>query len=297
LKAAPFEYSAPVELDEALSLLARYGDEARPLAGGQSLVPLLVLRMARFARLIDLGRVAELVGIEPTDGGLRIGAMTTYADIERDPDAAVVSPLLVEATRHVGHFQIRNRGTIGGSIAHADPTAEYPAVALALDATVEVARESSTRWLPIDGLLQSAWSTSLEPGELVVAIELPAPEPRTGFAIDEIAPRPGDFATAGATAAITLAHDGRVQRARVVLFAVSDRARRITELEDALVGASVADLDLDGLAREFTAGLHPPADVLATSAYRQRMAARLAAAVVRTAVGRAQQQATAARGR
>ena len=153
MKAAPFDYAAPQRLDEALALLHEYAEDGKPLAGGQSLVPLMALRMARFDMLVDVNHVPELQGVRQEDDELVLGATTRQASIERDVAVRTHVPLLADATRYIGHFQIRNRGTLGGSLAHAEPAAEYPAVALALDASVDIADWQSRRRVPIDELI------------------------------------------------------------------------------------------------------------------------------------------------
>jgi aerobic carbon-monoxide dehydrogenase medium subunit len=289
MKPAAFEYSAPVELDEALAILQEHGDEAKPLAGGQSLVPMMNLRMARFGQLVDLRRIGELRAISDEDGILVVGAMTTQTTIEHDEVVYRHSPLLREATGYIAHFQIRNRGTIGGSLAHADPAAEYCAVGLALDAELEIASSRGRRRLPVDELLSFAYVTTLMPDELLVAVRLPAWGPRSGFAIEEIARRRGDFALVGGAAAVALGPTGLIDRARVVLFGVEPRARRLAELEETLTGADPDALDVEAAADAATAALNPISDVQATAHYRRRMAGPLAAWVVRMALVRARE--------
>jgi aerobic carbon-monoxide dehydrogenase medium subunit len=183
MKPAPFDYHAPTSVSEAVELLSQFGDDAKVLAGGQSLVPMLALRLARFDHLVDLGRITELRQIERSNGTLRVGAMVPQAAIERNPDVAAVSPLLARATPLIGHFQIRNRGTVGGSLAHADPAAEYPAVALALDVDLEVAGASGSRRVAAQDFFLSTWTTVLAPDELLVAINFPIWAGRVGFSI------------------------------------------------------------------------------------------------------------------
>jgi carbon-monoxide dehydrogenase medium subunit len=290
VKPASFAYAAPAELEEALSILHEHRDEAKPLAGGQSLVPMMNLRLARFGQLVDLRRIAQLRAISEENGTLVLGAMTTQTTIERDEGIHRHSPLLREATRYIGHFQIRNRGTIGGSLAHADPAAEYCAVALALDAELEIANCDGRRRLPVDQLLSFAYVTTLTPEELLVAVRLPAWGGRSGFAIEEIARRLGDFALVGGVAAITLGSGELIERARVVLFGVGLRAQRLTALEEALTGADPDGLDIPAAADECTATLDAKSDVQATAHYRRRTAGPLAARIVQLALARAREQ-------
>jgi aerobic carbon-monoxide dehydrogenase medium subunit len=293
MKPAPFDYSAPEEIEEALALLHEHGDDGKVLAGGQSLVPLLALRLARFDMLIDINRVAGLSGVQRSGGELVIGARTRQAEIARDERIRRDAPLLADATRYIGHFQIRNRGTIGGAIAHADPTAEYPAAALALDAEIELASQRGRRRIAVDDFLVSAYVTAIEPDELVVSVRVPAPAPRAGFAIEEIARRPGDFALVGGVAAVALDDDDAITLARVVMFGVGPRPVRLTALEEEILSCRTLPSDLDASSRAVAAGLNPPSDVQASAAYRRDVSGPLAARLVRNAWARAQVQPTA----
>jgi aerobic carbon-monoxide dehydrogenase medium subunit len=247
------------------------------------------LRMARFGQLVDLRRIQELRAINHEDGTLVVGAMTTQTMIERDEVVYRHSPLLREATGYIAHFQIRNRGTIGGSLAHADPAAEYCAVALALDAELEIAGSNGRRRLLVDDLLRFAYVTTLTPEELLVGVRLPSWGARSGFAIEEIARRRGDFALVGGVAAVALDRTDLIERIRVVLFGVGPRARRLTELEDTLTGADPDALGIEAAADAATATLNSISDVQATAHYRRRVAGPLAARVVRMALVRARE--------
>nr|WP_238438208.1 FAD binding domain-containing protein [Frankia nepalensis] len=199
MKPAPFEYHRPGSLDEATALLAELGDEAKVLAGGQSLVPMLSLRLAYFDHVVDISRLTELRGVTAADGYLRVGAGTTETAVGADLDVARAVPLLTRATPLIGHFQIRNRGTLGGSVAHADPAGEYPVVALTLDAEIEaVSAAGGHRVIPAADFFTGLWSTALEPDELLVGVRFPVWGARSGFAVEEFARRSGDFAVAGA---------------------------------------------------------------------------------------------------
>lgn len=223
MKPAPFDYVAPRSLDEALEVLAERPDDAKVLAGGQSLIPLLNFRLAQPALLVDVNRLPGLDGVEvASDGELRLGALVRQGRLERDPRVAARAPLLAAALPHVAHPQIRNRGTLGGSLAHADPAAELPAVALALDARLRLARRGGERWVAARDFFLGLFATALEPGELLVEVALPPPPPRSGFAFLEIARRHGDYALAGVAAAVTLDERGACRRARLVLLAVGD---------------------------------------------------------------------------
>ena len=214
MKPAPFEYHAPESLADVTALLAEHGDEAKVLAGGQSLVPMLALRLTRFEHIVDLNRVDDLRGVSRSNGTLTISAMTTQRTVEQDAAAGEAVPLLAEAIPLIGHFQIRNRGTVGGSIAHADPASELPAVALALDAELEVAGTSGTRRVPASEFFVGTWTTTVGEDELLSAVHFPVWSGSAGFAVEEVARRSGDFALTGVVAAVEVDGSGAVQPAR-----------------------------------------------------------------------------------
>jgi aerobic carbon-monoxide dehydrogenase medium subunit len=274
VKPAPFEYHAPATPAEAVGLLSDLGDGAKVLAGGQSLVPMLALRLAVFEHLVDLRRVGGIRGIERQNGTVRIGAAATQAGIERSPDVATAVPLLARATPFIGHFQIRNRGTIGGSLAHADPAAEYPAVALALDAGLEILSAAGTRTVPAADFFTGLWTTAVGDDELLTAVTFPVWEGRCGFAVDEVARRHGDFALAGACVAVGLDGAGRVERCAIGLFGLGPVPLRARAAEAAAVGVAADDVDPDELGRAATADLaEVPADLHAPADYRRRVGA------------------------
>jgi aerobic carbon-monoxide dehydrogenase medium subunit len=275
VKPAPFEYHAPETVADAVAVLAAHGDEAKPLAGGQSLVPMLALRLARFEHLVDLNRVEELTGLRRRDGTLVVGAMTRQATLERAEAADV--PLLTLAAPLIGHFQIRNRGTVGGSLAHADPASELPAVALALDAELEVATTAATRVVPAAEFFVGNWTTTLEPDELLVAARFPVWPGRCGFAVEEVARRHGDFALTGAATGVALDRDGRVERAAVALFGMASTPLRAPEAEAALLGRAAGELDLAELGQLAVRDLDPPDDVHASARYRRTVGAHVVA--------------------
>jgi aerobic carbon-monoxide dehydrogenase medium subunit len=287
VKPAPFEYHAPESVADVVALLAEHADECKPLAGGQSLVPMLALRLTRFEHLIDLNRVPELVGMSRDDGALRVGAMTRQRAVERDPEIAATVPLLAQAVPCIGHTQIRNRGTIGGSIAHADPASELPAVALALSAELEIASASGTRRVPAAEFFEGTWTTCLADDELLVAVHFPVWEGRCGFAFEEVARRSGDFALAGVAAAIELGAGDTVTRASLGLLGMGGTPLRPQAAEEALLGRAPTAPDLDEVAALAVADLDPPDDVHGSSAYRSRIGAHL----VRTTLARAIEEA------
>jgi len=235
VKPAPFAYEEPRSVEEALDLLARYGDEAKVLAGGQSLIPLLNFRLARPERLVDVNRIDELAYIRRQNGVLHIGALARIASLERSPLAAARWPLLVEAARLVGHAQIRSRGTVGGSVAHADPAAELPAALTALSASFHTASQRGSRTLAAEEFFVTHLTTALEPDELLVQITVPPLPSRSGAAILEHARVHGDFALGGAAVVVALAEDGSCARASIALLAAGPRPQRAAAAEEALV--------------------------------------------------------------
>lgn len=270
-------------------MLTEYGDEAKPLAGGQSLVPMLAMRLARFDHLIDLNDVGELTGVEHTGDGLRIGAMARQAAIGAHPLVADHAPLLAMATPHIGHFQIRNRGTVGGSLAHADPAAEYPAVAAALDAELEVASVRGTCLMDVADFFEGAFATALDGDELVVAARFPAWDSPSGFAFEEVARREGDFALVGAAVGVELDAAGIIRRTSIAMLGVGGAPVRATEAETALVGcrAEGGDLDEAAIGRLALARCEPTDDIHASATYRRRVGAVIVARAVAEASRRA----------
>lgn len=265
MKPAPFEYHRPESLDEALELLAEHGDEAKPLAGGQSLVPLLAMRLAQPAHLVDLNRVSELAGWQHQSGGVRLGALVRHATLENPPTDLQLPEVVPTAVRHIGHVAIRNRGTVGGSIAHADPAAEWPALLLALDGTVTARSSRGERSIPAADLFLGPLMTAIEPDELLTDVELRPRGGRGAFA--EIERRHGDFALVGAVC----------DSGRVAVFGTASRAQRLTEVE-VLVADGVRDpREIAATAeRQIEAG----GDVHASAAYRRKVGGRLVAEVV-----------------
>lgn len=294
MKPAPFAYHAPESLEEALALLAEHGFDAKPLAGGQSLVPAMNFRLARPAVLVDLRRVPGLDRIEVaepaegTAGGLRIGAMTRQRAAERSPLVAARAPLMAEALPFVAHPQIRNRGTIGGSLAHADPAAELPAVAVALEARFEAAGPGGgRRTIAAGDFFTGLMATALEPDELLVGVEIPPPLARTGWAFTEMARRHGDYALVGVAAGVTLGGDGRCERARIVLLSAGERPVVAAAAESALAGEAPSAAAARAAGEAAAAEIDPPGDIHASADYRRRLAAVLVRRAVETAFERA----------
>jgi carbon-monoxide dehydrogenase medium subunit len=281
MKPAPFDYHAPESVDEAIDLLSSFGDEGKALAGGQSFVPLLAMRLTHFPHLVDLNRVSAMAGIERVGDRMRIGAMTRQAAIEQSTEVATLVPLLAAATPLIGHFQIRNRGTIGGSLAHADPASEYPAVALTLGAGFEIQSAEGPRRVAATEFFRSRWTTCLSPEELLVAVDFPVRSPATGYAVEEVARRPGDFALVGVTCAIGVNESGRVEDAAITLFGVADVPWRAAASED-LLRSGEGDLDVVG--RAAAEGLRSVDDVHASAAYRRHMSTVLVTRAARRAL-------------
>jgi aerobic carbon-monoxide dehydrogenase medium subunit len=276
LKPAPFEYHAPERPDEVGELLREFGDDAKILAGGQSLIPMLALRLAMFGHLVDVTRVDGLRGIERRNGSLWVGATTLDATVEHDPLVATSVPLLARATPHVGHFQIRNRGTVGGSLAHADPAAEYPAVALALDAELSVRSPDGARTVPAAEFFTGLWTTALGPDDLLDGVTFPIWEGRSGFAVEEFARRDGDFAIAGACVGVQIDDAERVTRAAIALIGLGGTPERGRAAEAAATGTALADIDPTEVGHLAVSELDSvPADAHGSSAYRTRVGAEM----------------------
>ena len=289
MKPAAFEYHAPETVSDVVALLAEHADEAKPLAGGQSLVPMLALRLTRFAHLVDLNRVSELTGIRrDDDGALVIGAMTRQRAVERDATIASAVPLLARSVPLIGHAQIRNRGTIGGSVAHGDPASELPAVALTLDAELEVASNSGSRTVAAADFFEGTWSTVLADDELLTEIRFPVWGGRSGFAFDEVARRSGDFALTGVAVALEVDDAGAIGRCALGLLGMGSTPLRAQAAEVALVGRVPTPEDLVEIGQLAVAELEPPDDIHGTASYRRRVGAHLVA----RAVGRAMEEAT-----
>lgn len=286
MKAAEFEYSAPTSLEGALELLAA-DEDAKVLAGGQSLVALLNLRLTYPSRLVDLRLVPELEGVAVDGDAVRIGAMTRQRAAERDPQLAARCPLLVDALAHVAHPQIRNRGTVGGSIAHADPAAELPAVALALDATMRLAGPDGEREVAAADFFAGFLMTAIDPDEVLVEVAFPAIVARTGTACVEVSRRPGDFAICGAVSQVTLGGDGKVAEARLAFFGVDDRALRPAGVEAALAGSDGGEAALAAAAEHALDGWEPMDDPQMSAEYRAQLARVVARRALGEAVGRA----------
>lgn len=269
MKPPPFDYAAPASADEALSLLADDPEDTKVLAGGQSLVPLLNFRLARPARLVDLNGVGELSYLRRSDGVLRIGAMTRQSTLERSAIVAARWPLLHQAIRLVAHPQVRNRGTVGGSAAHADPSAELPVALTALDARFHVRSADATRVVDARDFFLQPLMSAVEPGEMLVEVEVPPLDPGAGTAFVEFARRHGDFALGGAAVIIEREDDGRCRRAAIALLSAGPTPLRATEAEAALAGAVVDEDTAAEAAAVAVRDLRPTGDLHGGTEYRR----------------------------
>jgi carbon-monoxide dehydrogenase medium subunit len=286
MKPPQFEYEAPSTIAETLELLDRFGDDAKVLAGGQSLMPLLNFRLARPAVVVDINRVRGLARLDIGPDGVRVGATVRQRDAERHLDVAAANPLLAEALPLIGHFQIRNRGTVCGSLAHADPAAELPAVAVALDAEMEVQRRHGKRTVPADAFFVDALTTSLAPNELLSATTFPIWRGGDGWAIEEFSRRSGDFAVAGAVAVIRL--DGGVcAEARLVAFGLGGSPQRLTGSEAAIRGGRIDDGAIERAVVRAREEARADGDIHGSAAYRAYVVGSLAGRAVRRAAARA----------
>jgi CO/xanthine dehydrogenase FAD-binding subunit len=290
VKPAPFEYFRPRSVDEALSLLAEHGGDAKALAGGQSLIPAMNFRLATPSVLVDLNALSELSYIKDDSGGTRIGGMTRQRALERSTLVSDRVPLVAETMPHIAHPAIRNRGTIGGSLAHADPAAELPAVMVALNASLMVSSPLGTRGVPADEFFVGLFTTAVQPGELLTEIRIPLPPPRSGFAFQEISRRHGDFALVGVAAAVQLDENGGCADARLALLSVGDRPMLAEHASHALVGQSPSAASIRAAADAAAArDIDPSSDIHASARYRRHLANVLIRRVLQRAFERAQQ--------
>jgi carbon-monoxide dehydrogenase medium subunit len=270
MKLPPFEYACPTTLSDAVALLASHDGEAKPLAGGQSLVPMLAFRVASPSLLVDLRKLAELKQIKIADDGVTLGAMVRWRDILDDARLRKAHPLLVAAVEHVAHYQIRNRGTVGGSIAHADPAAEMPGIVVTCEARIAVVGQSGTRVIDAANFFQGPLMTALKPDEIITEIRLPAWPAKRRFGFQEFARRRGDFALAAAM----LFYDedgGKARNAHVGAIGVADRPLRLTAVEQALNGNKIDEAVIAKAEAAASASVHPDDDIHASGAYRKAL--------------------------
>jgi carbon-monoxide dehydrogenase medium subunit len=287
MKPPRFTYHDPVARNETLALLDTYGDDAKVLAGGQSLMPLLNMRLAQPAHLVDINHLSDLAYIREQDGGLTIGALTRQRDVERSPLIRQRCPLLAEAIRLVGHPPIRSRGTVCGSLAHADPAAELPAVLLALGGYVRAESCAGVRTIPAAAFFLDQLLTALTPKELLTEAWFPTAPPRSGAAFIEISRRHGDYALAGVAAQITLSADGSVVAANLALIGVGVTPVRASAAETLLIGERPGEAIFTAAGRQASANLDPFTDIHASAAYRRYVAGVLVSRALTIAAERA----------
>ncbi|MEZ4708198.1 MAG: xanthine dehydrogenase family protein subunit M [Caldilineaceae bacterium] len=274
MKPAPFEYFAPTTLDEALTLLNQHGYDAKVLAGGQSLIPTMNFRLAQPAVLIDLNRIESLFYIAPAaDHGVRMGAMTRQRAVERSGLIAQQAPLFTAAMPHIAHAQIRNRGTIGGSLAHADPAAELPAVAVALDARFKLQSIAGERWVNARDFYVGLFTTELEPNEILTEIELPPMQARAGWSIQEVARRHGDYALVGVCAYVTLDESGVCDQAHIVFLSVGEGPTAAGGAQSVLLGERPTTNVIEAVAATAAdTDIEPMSDIHASADFRRHLA-------------------------
>jgi carbon-monoxide dehydrogenase medium subunit len=271
MKLPPFDYACPATLSEAVQLLASRDGDAKALAGGQSLVPMLAFRLAQPALLVDLRKLADLRGIRITDKGVTLGAMVRWREIEDDDRLASAHPLLKAAIEHVAHYQIRNRGTVGGSIAHADPAAEMPGIAMTCDAQIAVVGTSGARTIQAADFFQGALTTALTSDEIIVEIRLPAWPKARRWAFQEFARRRGDFAMAAAAVFYDQDESGKAKNAHIGVIGIADRPLRLAAVEDVINGRVVDEITIAAADAATSAAVDPQDDIHASAAYRRSL--------------------------
>ena len=272
MKPAPFQYVAATSLAQALALKSEHGDDAKFLAGGQSLMPTMNFRLARPAVLIDINGLDELAGVHPSGAATTIGAMTRYRALERDAAIGAAFPLIREALPEIAHPQIRNRGTLGGNLSHADPASEMPAIMVAVRARLKLQSTSGERWVAARDFFRGALTTDLQPDEMLTAIELPKSAPRTGSCFLEIARRRGDFAIAGVAAMVTLDDDDHCTAVRLVLCGVGEMPVDASAAADALNGRHITDTMTIAAAAHAQQMIDPAGSVHASADYQRHLA-------------------------
>jgi aerobic carbon-monoxide dehydrogenase medium subunit len=282
MKLPPFDYACPTTLPEAIQLLAS-NDDAKALAGGQSLVPMLAFRLSQPSLLVDLRKLADLRGIRISDAGVTFGAMVRWRDIEDDERLETAHPLLKAAISHVAHYQIRNRGTVGGSIAHADPAAEMPGIAITCDAEIGVVGKSGARVIQAADFFQGALTTALTTDEIIVDIRLPAWPAGRRWGFQEFARRRGDFAMAAAAVFYDQDERGKARNAHVGVIGVGDRPMRLTAVEDVLNGQTIDEATIAKADAATSAAVDPQDDIHASAAYRRALVGTMVERALRSA--------------
>ena len=287
MKPARFEYAAPRTEDEALDVLARHGDRAKLLAGGQSLIPLMNFRLAQPEVVVDINRLADLAYVRADDGGLVIGALTRQHALERDAAVRARLPILTEACHLIGHLPIRHRGTVGGNLAHADPASELPAVMVALGAEMVAVSRRGRRSIAAEQFFTGPLTTALQSEELLAEIRVPGMPARSGGAFVEMSRRAGDYALVGVAALVTLDPSGRCARARLALCGAGATPVRATEAEGVLSGERLEGRVVDEAARRAAEATRPPSDIHASAAFRRKLARHFVREAIALAAKRA----------
>jgi aerobic carbon-monoxide dehydrogenase medium subunit len=284
MKLPPFEYARPTSLAEAVALLAAHDGEAKPLAGGQSLVPMLAFRVAAPALIVDLGKIEELRRIRISGDGVTLGAMVRWHDILDDERLRSAHPLLVTAVEHVAHYQIRNRGTVGGSMAHADPAAELPCVAVTCEADIAVVGKSGARIIAAADFFVGPLMTTLTPDEIITEIRLPAWPKQRHFGFAEFARRQGDFALAGVALFYDRDSTAHTRNAHVGVIGAADRPLRLAAAEDVLNGNMIDETTIAAAVAAARAAVDPPDDIHSGGAYRRALIGTMLEQAIKTAV-------------
>jgi len=285
MKLPSFDYACPATIAEAIALLAAHGGEAKPIAGGQSLVPMLAFRLTAPTLLVDLRKLSELRQIQITDAGVTLGAMVRWRDILNEPRLRQAHPLLVAAVEHIAHYQIRNRGTVGGSLAHADPAAELPGIAVTCDTDIVAHGSAGPRVIAAGDFFRGALMTALRPDEIIIEIRFPAWPRQRRYGFREFARRRGDFALAAA--AVTFDEmEKKSRNVRVGAIGIGDRPMRLNAAERALEGGAIGEAAIAGCAAAASAAVAPADDIHASAAYRKTLIGVMVERALRDAAGR-----------
>jgi carbon-monoxide dehydrogenase medium subunit len=285
MKAPPFEYIRPAQLQDAIAALAKHGPDAKPIAGGQSLVPMLAFRLTAPRFLVDIGRIPDLNRIIIADDAIRLGALVRWRDIERSAPLQRVHPLLCEAVRHVAHYQIRNRGTVGGSLAHADPAAELPGIAVTCDATIVLESLRGQRSIAAREFFLAALSTALTPDELIVELSLPPWPPNRRWSFVEFARRSGDFALAGVAVFYDVGPNGQAINVHIGAIGVAPIPLRLTAVEAVLEGRAITESVIRATGAAASTSVDPADDIHAPGQYRRALLGVLTERAVAKAAG------------
>jgi len=283
MKLPAFEYASPATLAEAVSLLASHEGDAKAIAGGQSLMPMMAFRVAQPSLLVDLRKIPGLNQIKISKDGVSLGALVRWRDIEDDARLQQAHPLLAAAIEHVAHYQVRNRGTVGGSVAHADPAAEMPGIAMACDAEIMVTGKSGTRSIKAADFFVAALTTALEPDEIITEVRLPAWPQGRRWGFQEFARRRGDFAMSGIALFYDLDASGKATNAHVGAIGVGDRPLRLGAVEAVLNGRVIDEATIEKASQAASAAVDPPDDIHASAAYRRALTGTLVERALRSA--------------